>query len=285
MIGITGIGGISAGGEFSHFQSPLQLDLPVLAEYADLVDLPQSLAGVADKSGFKSHLKRRKAAKLFTPAARMGLSAAAMALGEAEDRQSIGLFVGVGREPPDEGEAEMALVCSERNGQLDPLALSGPGRDVYPPLLPLKTLPNMILAHISIHLDLMGCNGAWAGGPDAGVTALLAAYWAVCEGRCEVALAGASDSLIDLGQARDLLRQGITTAPGEGAVFMRLERISDNRKTPWEMEWTGEQGAVDSLSEEIGYCGATDALLHLAYVLSRGDTFCWRGLRFTKGLP
>ena len=88
-------------------------------------------------------------------------------------------------------EVEACLIASCRDGLLDDALLAGPGRDLYPPLLPLKTLPNMALAHVSINLGLMGENAAWAGEEGAGWTALHAAWWAVAEGRCAAALAGA----------------------------------------------------------------------------------------------
>ena len=97
----------------------------------------------------------------------------------------------------DEGDAEDALLCSERDGRFDEAKMSKEGKQVYPPLLPLKTLPNMVLAHVSIHLDIQGENGCWAGEDEAGWTAIWSAYWAIAEGRSSLAILCGSESFWD----------------------------------------------------------------------------------------
>ena len=137
-------------------------------------------AGIANGTAFRRFLKRRKDAKLFSPAAKLALAAAGQLLEEAGplNKEALGLFVAVGREPPDEGEAEASLVASHSEGRLSEHFLSTEGRRLYPPLLPLKTLPNMVLAHISIHLDICGeCD--LGGGAECGVHAMRSAYWAI----------------------------------------------------------------------------------------------------------
>lgn len=181
------------------------------------------LAGRVEKPALRPWLRRRKDRKIMAPACRVALAAAGPAWsGSTADPVEVGIFLGVGREPPDDGESEDALAASCRDGRLDEVLLRGPGRDRYPPLLPLKTLPNMALAHISINLGIMGENGAWAGEAAAGVRALVAGVQAVAEGRCPEVLAGGADSQIDLGSARDRLRLGHSGPPGEGAAVFRL---------------------------------------------------------------
>lgn len=189
-----------------------------------LAALPDPRAAVVPGPDLRPLLKRRKDARLLARPAELALAAATAALGAAlEDRRDLGLFLGVGREPPDQGESEPALAASARDGLLDEALLAGPGRDLYPPLLPLRTLPNMALAHVSINLNIFGENGAWAGGIGAGWAALHSAWWAVAEGRASAALAGGADSLVDLGSARDRLRMGATGPPGEAAAILLLE--------------------------------------------------------------
>jgi hypothetical protein len=127
----------------------------------------------------------------------------------------------VGREPPDEGEAEPSMVAMHADGALDLGRLGTDGRALYPPLLPLRTLPNMILAHVSIQHGIRGENGTCAGGADAGRQALRAAMLAVREGRAPLALVGAAYSAVDLASARDRWREGAAEGcpPGEAAVF------------------------------------------------------------------
>ena len=206
-------------------------------------------------------LIRRKDQKLLSRAAKLALPAAALALeGYEGDPLALGIFVGVRREPPDEGEADPAIAASHRDGQLDVGLLARRGRDLYPPLLPLKTLPNMVLAHISINLRIMGPADTCTGGPAAGVSALRAAMHAVDEGRCPAALCVVSDSHVDGASARDLARRGIAVRPGEAAVALRIE--------PGEGLVDGGGGvggrAVGYAHHaDLGWCGTADPLVDL----------------------
>jgi hypothetical protein len=212
----------------------------------------------------RAHLKRRKDRKLMAPPAQLLLPAAAAALGEwpQELRAEAGLYFGVGREPPDDGDSEASLIASARAGELDVTALAGRGRDLYPPLLPLLTLPNMALAHVSINLDLGGANGCWTGGEEAGFAAILSAVHGIAEGRCDMALAGATDSLVNLGDARDLLRMGETRVPAEAAMCLRLQKAGQGRAlarlrvfrgTPDEAQTRADSAAVVAA---MGFSGA-----------------------------
>ena len=197
----------------------------------------------------------------------------------------MGLYWSVGREPPDDGECERALSAACDDGFLSESKLAGRGRDLYPPLLPLKTLPNMALAHISINLGLTGENGAWTGGGEAGITAMLSGYWSLVEGRTPAVLVGGGDSQVDLGSARDRLRLGGQGAPGEGAAALLMEplEIAWKRAAPIycliEPEPPGARPgeAVRSTHEhrrQLGDCGAADgplAALICATEARRGD--------------
>ena len=232
----------------------------------DLPGLPGVLGGVVPGPKLREWLIRRKDAKLLPRAARLALPVAGRAIqGFDGDRQELGLFVGVRREPPDEGEADPAIVASARDGQLDVGLLAGRGRDLYPPLLPLKTLPNMVLAHLSINLGVLGVADTCAGGPAAGVSALRMAMQAVVEGRCPQALAVAADSHVDGGSVRDLTRLGRDVAPGEAAVALRVvpagqglfdvvdHGLGRTRHEP-----------VHAHHATAGFCGCADGLVALA---------------------
>ncbi len=231
---------------------------------------PGDLAGVVAKPAVRPWLRRRKDRKIMARASTLALAAAGPAWeGSTAEPVDVGIFLGVGREPPDDGESEDALAASCRDGALDDELLRGPGRDRYPPLLPLKTLPNMALAHISINLGLMGENGAWAGESAAGLRAVVAGIQAVAEGRCPEALVGGADSLVDLGSARDRLRLGRTGPPGEGAAVLRLAPL-------------GSPGALATLHtapgpaessrfrDVLGDLGAASGALELALLVAAG---------------
>ena len=175
-------------------------------------------------------------------------------------------------------QAHAAGAAAHRAGRLDTLRLAGAGRDRYPPLLPLKTLPNMALAHASIHLDIGGENGAWAGGPEAGLMALREGMYAVLEGRAPAALVGGADSQVALGSARDRLRMGHRGPPGEAGSAVLLEPFEGepSSATLAVLSLSG-CGPVRSLSAHhagLGDCGAADGVLALVLVaaaLSPGE--------------
>ena len=213
-------------------------------------------------------LSRRKDRKLFSRCAELLLGAAGSALGEwPGDRETLGLFVGVRREPSDAEDADAALLACAEGGELSLSRLCSQGRDLYPPLHPLKTLPNMALAHVAIQLGIRGTSGTTAGGPAAGVMAVREGIAAVAEGRCRAALAGAVDSWLDPGSLRDWARLGRTAcSPGEAAVVLRLEPAG-HPAALFELE-RGEAGvgASPSLREHwpaLGHCGVADALVAL----------------------
>ncbi|MCB9796964.1 MAG: hypothetical protein H6741_30135 [Alphaproteobacteria bacterium] len=234
--------------------------------------LPEARGGRVPGPKLRDWLVRRKDAKLLPRAAELVLPAAGRALAGWEgDRESLGLYFGVRREPPDDGEADAAIVASCVAGQLDAGRLAARGRDLYPPLLPLKTLPNMVLAHVSINLGVMGADDTCVGGAAAGIAALRAAMQAVSEGRCPAALAGAADSQVDGGSIRDRARLGERRVPGEAAVVLLLEpeghpgalfhlRDGGSGFEPEPAEVAPERPHHPALGE----CGTADALLALA---------------------
>jgi 3-oxoacyl-[acyl-carrier-protein] synthase II len=229
-------------------------------------------------------LKRKKDRKLLPRAAELALVAAAAALGDDRPEEA-GLFVGVGREPPDQDETEAALVAAERGGELDPELLVTRGLPLYPPLSPLRTLPNLVLAHVGIHLGLVGEAGTRAGEEAAGLAAVVEGWLAVAEGRAEVVVSGGADSRTDAGSARDLVRMrlaGPSRAPGEGAAFVRLEPLARARARGarvWAAVTAGGVSApsdpipaLDLAEAAIGACGSAAAPLALVLALARGGS-------------
>lgn len=223
---------------------------------AALALLRDARAGVVEAAAPGTWLKRKKDLRLLARAAQLALPAAGRALAAfAGDFETLGLFVAVGREPPDEGDAEASLAAMAKDGELDRALLGGPGRALYPPLLPLRTLPNMVLAHVSIQHGVRGENGTWAGGPEAGAQAYRAAVRAVAEGRAPLALAGAAYSAVDLASARDRLRLGEVDPPGEAAVFVLVgeggRALAEVDAAAWRRA-LGDCGPVEGLWGAVG---------------------------------
>ncbi|MDP2305805.1 MAG: beta-ketoacyl synthase N-terminal-like domain-containing protein [Pseudomonadota bacterium] len=220
---------------------------------AHLSDLPDGRAAVVEGPSLAGWLKRKKDARLLPRAAELALPAAGRALlGFTGDPEELGLCVAVGREPPDEGEAEASLAAMARDGALDRELLGGPGRALYPPLLPLRTLPNMVLAHVAIQHGIRGENGTWAGGAEAGAQALRAALRLVDEGRVPYCLVGAAASAVDLASARDRLRLGHGGPPGEAAIFALIG--------PGGTAVRDDPSLTAAMRAAIGDCGAVEGL-------------------------
>ena len=239
----------------------------------DIEGAPGATGAAVEGPNLRPWLTRRKDARLMARPSRLLLPAAARALGDwAGDREGLGLFFGVGREPADGGESNDALSAMTDGARLDMARLAGRGRDLYPPLLPLKSLPNMALAHVSIQLGIRGPGGTFTGGPEAGVQALRDGIAAVAEGRCPAALAGGTDAWVDAGALRDRARLGRSGPPGEAAVVLRLEP-ADAPGALFILE-RGRAG-LDVPPDEpehraaLGSCGAADGVLSL--VIRQGD--------------
>lgn len=229
-----------------------------LRSHPPLLHLPSPLAGVVEGPDLGPWLKRKKDLRLLARAAVLALPAAGAALaGLALDMEELGLFVAIGREPPDEGEAEASLAAMETAGALDRVKLGGEGRALYPPLLPLRTLPNLVLAHVAIQYGIRGDNVCLAGGEAAGASAWDAANAALAAGRCSAALVGAAYSAVDLASARDRLRLGLQGAPGEGAVFVVLTAPTERPRVAralWEAR-VGDVGPVFAMLGAVGGSG------------------------------
>lgn len=219
--GVLAVGCVTPlGTDATTVRAALQAGRSAVATHPPLAALPDPRAAVVEGPDLGPWLKRKKDARLLARAVALALPAAGRALeGFGGSMEDLAIYVAVGREPPDEGDAEPALAAMAVDGRLDRARMGNEGRALYPPLLPLRTLPNMVLAHVAIQHGIRGENGTFAGRADAGERAWLAAVRAVEEGRAPFALVGAAYSAVDLASARDRLREGARTPPGEAACF------------------------------------------------------------------
>jgi len=278
-VAITGIGVCCPlGSDPGQVAAAINSGQTGLQPHSPLAALPSPLAGLSEPD-FRHLLKRRKDAKLMTRAAKMGLAAAHAALqGWNGTRHDLGIFVAVGREPPDSGDSEAALIASELNGKLSVAQLATVGRDLYPPLVPLKTLPNMILAHICINLGIHGENSAWASEADNSLHPVVEGLYAITEGRCATALVGGSDSLIALGTARDRLRTGATLPPAEAAAFLLLEPLTHSPKRPTlgilRLQSQSNHAYSPRWGNQMGDCGAAHGALELTLAVADPLLLC-----------
>jgi len=271
---VAAVGVVCAlGSEFEEVQRRLQAGESAIVP-CDISGAPVPFMGARCVVDERPLLTRRRDRKLFSRAATLLLYAASKALeGWEGDREELGIFVGVRREPPDTGEAEDAILASASNKALSTALLAEEGRRRYPPLQPLKTLPNMALAHVAIQLGIRGESGVAAGGSAAGVMAVREGIAAVAEGRSPAALVGAADSWLDRGGLRDWARLGLAERPpGEAAVVFRIE--PEDGCSGLGLLERGEAGAgrMEQPQEhwsQVGDCGVADGLVA---ALSAGGT-------------
>ena len=272
------------GHSVSEFVHRVKSRSGALSNIPELELLEHPLGAKVQDISLKDIIKKRKEIKLYTRAASLGVLAAHRCLGVYQDPE-VGLFVAVGREPPDEGSAESCLIASQASGRFQEVLLAEQGRALYPPLLPLRTLPNMILAHISIQFDIMGDNACWAGDEEMGIQAMQSGYWAIQEGRCTKALVGAADSFVSLGLARDLHRNKIVP-PSEAGVFFLLEQKERPVTGDTVLSWS-EQPQEDMrypLETLLGYTGAAQRLLELVFLNHENEFITWGGISMRKQL-
>ena len=271
------------GNHCDDFVHAIEHEKSVIRPLEALALLEEPHGSMVDDISIRTIIKKRKEIKLYTRAAKLALLAAHRCVGHTQ-HPDTGLFVAVGREPPDEGSAESCLIAAQEDGVFNESLLADKGKALYPPLLPLRTLPNMILAHISIQLGIMGENACWAGGEDTGIQALQSGFWAIQEKRCTHALVGAADSFISLGAARDLHRTRIVP-PSEAGVFFLLEEkenpeLGDIVLTPEQNKHSRKHLLLDCM----GYSGAAQQLLELVFLLHTQENVSWGGLSFQKQL-
>ena len=284
VIVVTGTGFCTALG--AEPASAIQRGESAVMEQDELHRLPHRKVARVGKVDLRPWLKRRKDRKLMARPAQLALAAAGPALSAwSGETDNLGLYLGVGREPGDDGESEPALVAAQVEGKLDEDAVAGRCRDLYPPLLPLKTLPNMALAHISIHLDIRGENGAWSGGSVAGLTALRAGIWSIREGRSPAALVVAADSWVSIGAVRDRLRIAHgrpIRSPGEAGVALLIESLASARARGASVLAVVDTDRKDAAGlspdghfDALGQCQAADALLALALQIGSDPRHVW----------
>lgn len=280
---ITGVGIVCAlGDDLAKVATAVRAGesgLRAAGDHRDRLPVPGFGIATCDVRPF---LVRKKDKKLLPRAAELAIPAAARALGGGAPGP-VGLVVGVGREPPDEDDTtELALLACEAEGALSLTRLAGPGRAMYPPLASLRTLPNLVLAHVAMNLHCDGVGATRAGGAAAGLAALVEGWREVAEGRSACVLAGAADSLVSGTLARDGVRTGAfgpTRGPGEAAVFFCIETaagaVARGAQVLARLEDGGCRAPTEASpyadnSAQIGDCGSVSALVAVALRIASG---------------
>ncbi len=157
----------------------------------------------------------RKTLKTMTRAVQLGVAAVGQALSAHAGWTSVaperrGLYVGASPQQGDAADLAEAIAASGPSPDLR--AFGERGVPLVPPLWLVKGLSNNVLGYASANHDFRGDNGNWCDGALGGAVALCAAIHAVAEGRVDLAVGGAADSLCGA--------EVIVGGPcAEGAVF------------------------------------------------------------------
>ena len=97
------------------------------------------------------------------------------------------------------------------------------GQEFLNPLWLVKSLTNNVLAFGSKTMDLQGTNNNFEGDAASALVAVAEAARALADGRADIALAGAGDSLVSVESLLNVARHGgVPQIPGEGASFVRM---------------------------------------------------------------
>ena len=278
---VTGIGACSAlGHDIGEIRKALSMGAKGCTPAVDERKvLPIHGYGHADID-VRPFLKRRKDRKLLPRAAHLAIVAAAEAYGNDRNPDTA-LYMGVGPEPS-ETETEAAIVASMVDGALNSERLYREGVSKYPPLAALKTLPNLVLAHVAIQLECRGECGTRAGETAAGLMSLHAGYYAIVEGRSPVVLCGAAESLVEPRNRKGCDRAGLIQpgqCVGEASAFLRLEDGDAARErgatilatiVAPKLSFGNHVRWTSPIEDQVGYCGVASGVLWMAMEISNG---------------
>ncbi len=200
---------------------------------------PQRDAGVVFGWDPRKDLPDRKALKLMSREAQLGLLAALEACGGLDPCVRLGVpagrfgvFAASGYEVSALDDV-IGLMAASRgsDGRVDLHRAFTAGREAYNPLAPIKTLPNMALFHVACALGAQGPHVALGSSPASGLAALSEGKDALLRGDCDLALVVACDAQADPFRAQVMHEAGLLKPwpPSEGAAAVLLSCVGEGR--------------------------------------------------------
>lgn len=260
--------------------------------------LPSKLAAEIRDFNPLEHIYNRKYLKVMSRDIQLGVSAASMAMRDAElkrgliDPERLGVEFGAGHistSPADLVDAARSLEKPDGSGEFPRWAEEGMGQ--IAPLWLLKQLPNMPACHVAIEHDARGPNNTITSCESSALLALAEAMRAIQRGAADAMIVGACSSYIQpLEIARLNLYEGLTkqddpsracrpfdrdrdgTVVGEGAAAFVLEHYEHavRRGAPIYCEVLGVGAGCDGLAANrahgVGLARAIDSALRQAGV-------------------
>ncbi len=191
--------------------------------------LPIDLACEVPGWKARDQLPDRKAIKLMTRRVQLGLAAALQAW-EGVNAAALpaphrrAMYTGCGVPADEDWTFRLPIEESVTGGTFDMHRFATHGQEFLNPLWLVKSLTNNVLAFSSKTLDLQGANNNFEGDAASALVAVAEAARALADGRADVALAGAGDSLVSVETLLNVARHsGMSWVPGEAAVFVRMD--------------------------------------------------------------
>jgi len=216
----------------------------------------------------KAFIANKKSLKLMSRSVQLGVSSVAISLGHVPDWAAVpptrrAMFVGANPVGSNLDDMVPALdLAADAEGRLD---LERFGRDGIPRIHPLwlvKGLSNNVLGYASAIHDFQGANANYCQDDLSGLLAVHEALCTLHEGRADLAVAGAADSLV----GADPFFPGWDL--GEGAAFFVLR--TGHPEDRWQIR-AGIGGVpVQPDERSLGYLGVAGGVVALARALLGG---------------
>lgn len=255
-------------------------------------ELPCRIAGELQGWDPKEHVQPRKSLKVMSRDSQLAVASSLQAFHhsglkrDSLDPDRMGVIYGADRVRLEFSDSKGPYEHSIENGAISVHKWGGSGMFHLPPLAFLKTLPNMLPAHVSIVLDARGPNNTLHHDAASGLLAVEEGARTLAAGRADMLLVGSAASRIsayDMTRAElmdvlsrrndapgaacrpfDLHRDGAVR--GEGAGSLVMERRSDAALRGAKV-WGVVRGAASAYRPPAGGEGVRRAIEHAVRVV------------------
>lgn len=268
---ITGIGLVTPiGSSESEFWSSLLNGTSGIARLEN-AGLPLQIAGEVRNCDLKKFVRPRKSLKIMSRDSQLAVAAAVQAFESAGLHESgleperLGVILGADRNRLPLEEIVDCYRESQVEGRFSSDKWVNEGIYKNSPLTFLKTLPNMVSAHVSIALDARGPNNTTQQAEVSGLLAVKEAATAIQTGKADVMMAGSAAARL---HPLDLLRV---------SMYHECSRWNDRPTEacrPFDLHRSGQvlgEGAAVFVLEELHHAYARHARM-LGQVLGFGSS-------------
>lgn len=248
-------------------------------------ELPSRIAGELQGWDPKEHVQPRKSLKVMSRDSQLAVASSLQAFHhsglkrDSLDPDRMGVIYGADRVRLEFSDSQSPYEKSIENGVVTIEKWGGSGMFHLPPLAFLKTLPNMLPAHVSIVLDARGPNNTLHHDAPSGLLAVEEGARTLAAGRADMLLVGSAASRIsayDMTRAElyetlsrrndapaaacrpfDLHRDGAVRGEGAGSLVMERRKEASARGAK---VWGVVRGAASAYRPPAGGEGVRKAI-------------------------